>query len=415
MAAETEVKYENILQQSNQVQKYTDECQLRAEVIQLRGSHSRQSLLDAYTSKNEGRDPLLRDVSGENIMSSEPTQTMTKSPQAANMDDDRAELLARISALELENERLREKIDNPLVQSPGSVTTDASRNTNRGGRISYNGIRCTLLCSDHSDAPDEIAETKLVKTDDQGDDTKTMKGSVPFEDEGCTPFISDYEEKNNASGEDAAPRDNHVCFSLSECSRFKTFIDSARGEELATADSSEDHQIGLSQSLSAAALSGRSDLLDEEDASNTHKRSVSSFDAVRTKFTVSRAEELVTKLNVINHMLKKKPMRSFDGSAEQRQSFQQFFLLSVDPNVARDESDWVDAGSRFLDPVILRSADCIDFYPRDSKDGMSTNELSMFCLLGGLKVRLIPKAACYQSKPDDTNEYKVLAVSFGSY
>jgi hypothetical protein len=119
-------------------------------------------------------------------------------------------------------------------------------------------------------------------------------------------------------------------------------------------------------------------------------------------------------LNSLNKMLSLETMRRFDDSSEKCQSFQQFFLFSVDPNRVRKDSDWVlNSGTAFLDPIVLRCADCIDHYPRGIQNGMSTDELSMFCLLEGLKVWLIPRAACSGgvARLKKRHDYKVLAVS----
>ena len=300
---------------------------------------------------------------------------MASNHQTTGNGTSHADLLARISALELENKLLRESIEKQ--QQSAEAAQDS--------KIYFDGYR-TRLDTDDNAPTDDVAP---VDTSDR----------------------SMWSSTRNMS-------DGTVCFPLDECNRFSARMD-INDESFVELDELDDDNRrdkikNLTQSLTALEQPSSSSLqhFGEKQAPLLGRELERHSELDRFKSdTISRAVELQRTLTVLNTMLARKTIRSFDSSLETNMHcFKEFYLLSVNLGADRSQSDWVDSGSTFLDPLVLKSANCLDQYPVHLKRGMSTDELSMFCLSGGLKIRSVPKVA-KKSDWEDAVDYKVLVVS----
>ncbi|KAL7519749.1 hypothetical protein ACHAWX_004507 [Stephanocyclus meneghinianus] len=324
--------------------------------------------------------------------------------------NDRASLLARIAALELENRLLREAFAKPTIPSFDADAQDAAEDMNvKNNGIYFDGIRSRL----------NTAEDCAAKMAAGGSSTPLEAKDLANEEAGGFGSRPNIFSRSRSADVYSGACGSQVYFPLGEkkINRFASLqaidVDSDECDFFpAKFDLDQEDEIkkDISRSMPVMDISFSSD---EMEASR-EKRRLSEHKMRQRTHTASRAIELFMSLNSLNKMLSQETMRSFDDSSETRQSFQQFFLFSVDPNIVRKNSDWdLSSGSAFLDPIVMRCADCIDHYPRGIRSGMSTDDLSMFCLLEGLKIWLIPRAACSGdvARLKKRHDYKVLAFT----
>eukprot|EP00804_Cyclotella_cryptica_P021828 CCRYP_000814-RA/>CCRYP_000814-RA protein AED:0.35 eAED:0.35 QI:51/1/1/1/1/1/4/119/606 len=332
----------------------------------------------------------------------------SSTPATSSHTNDRASLLARIAALELENKLLREALAQPSRPSRVADAQDALGDPSaKNNGVYFDGFR-----------------TRLNTAEDCVTIVATGESSIPLVTEDTTDEIAgDFGPRpvrvSRSRSADVCPGDcsSQVYFPLGDrkINRFLSLqaidIDSSEDEFVPAewdVDQEDETKKSISRSMSVLEPSKK-----DKVEPIRERRRLSDHKLRHNNDTTSRAVELFMSLNSLNKMLSTETVRSFDDSSEPRQSFQQFFLFSVDPNIVRKDSDWVHSGTAFLDPIVLRSANCIDYYPRGIRSSMSTDELSMFCLLGGLKIWLIPSAArsVGVARLKKSHDYKVLAFT----
>jgi hypothetical protein len=290
----------------------------------------------------------------------------SSTPTTATTSTDHASLLARISALEQENKLLRESLKKQQSDAPDT------------SKIYFDGFRTRLDTEDNESWAN--AAVDLPESPHSLNMSRSYTDGVCFNLDKSNRFASLQLDMNDMSLEDIDLESEHD-EEVDHWKRVKSVTQSVRCF----------NRMASSKSLPEQ----------QERYTATSLRSE----------TISRAVELRKTLNVLHTMLTHKTMKSFDSSSDvQKQCFAVFYLLSVNLGGARQPSDWIERGCRFLDPLILQYGDCVDQYPMNVKGGMSTNELSMFCLLGGLKIKLVPKVVEKLGWMEEI-DYKVLVVS----
>ena len=291
----------------------------------------------------------------------------------------RTDLLSRIETLELENRILRESIEQQQSQN--------------SDKIYFDGFRTRCLNDVNDDDNEDEQSTDLVRDVSQRSAQSASSLSVGFRLDDPNRF-SLQRDFNDMTIEDEAAA-----------------AAEAEHEESNAIDVREDRER-LTQSMPVGlnTLDRSDSFLLEDRYTFTHNLSERE---VRSD-TVSRAVELGRTLKVLNKMLApKRSIKSFDSMQEERkEAFQQFYLLSVDMQMMNsNNTDWVESGYTYLDPVAFKSANCLDKFPNGSTGGLSVEELSMFCFLDGVNVRLIPRVVENRLGWMDEMDYKVLVVS----
>ena len=357
---------------------------------------------------------------------------MASNSSSSDTTDQHAALLARIAALELENKLLRESIDKKQP-SPGSNNNGVPDNT----KIYFDGLRCSRF-----DADANISLFTPI------DESSVLSNASPFDNRHKSSSSSVNKRSLKQSLTASSNRmlsqslrdlnlntnvlEDEVCFHLDESNRFSSLQNNDINGNL---DDNNFHQQDskadgetVNNNSRKIITSSQSMPLDSSSTDSERRFTTDNNFNQLTAGTISRAMELQRTIHVLNKLLVSKT-KSFGngsvtgGSGSNRRAFSRFYLLSADVRVTRKSSDWNNesrgsGGRNYLDPVVLRYADCVDRYPvvvddtNEQQHVMSTNELSIFCFLDGLKIHLIPgvveKKKLGWMKDVD---YKVLVVS----
>lgn len=356
---------------------------------------------------------------------------------SSSTDTDHASLLARIAALELENKLLRESIDKKQP-SPGSVDSNHAPDT----KIYFDGLRCSRFDADA--AAESLAGSLFIPIDESS--TSPFDRPKSSLSQSLSVRRSLLEQSLTANSNRMLSRslrdlnlnanvlEDEVCFHLDESNRFSSLRNGINGpfDRLYQEDDSKAEEDTVTPnnnnndttSNNPRKIISASQSMPLDSSSADSERRFTDMNQL-TAGTISRAMELQKTIHVLNQLLVRKT-KSFgssvvDGGGSSRRAFSRFYLLSADSSVVtRKSDDWNNerSGRTYLDPIVLRYADCVDRYPAvvdnnlksSNRHAMSTNELSIFCLLDGLKIRLIPGVVEKLDWMDEV-DYKVLVVS----
>ena len=354
----------------------------------------------------------------------------------SSTDTDHASLLARIAALELENKLLRESIDKKQP-SPGSVNSNHAPDT----KIYFDGLRCSRFDADST--AESLAGSLCIPIDESSTSPFDRPKSSLSQSTSVRRSILEQSLTANSNrmlsqslrdlNLNANVLEDEVCFHLDQSNRFSSLRNDMNGpfdrlyqegdskaeEDTVTPNNNNDTTSNNPRKIISASQS-----MPLDSSSADSERRFTDMNQL-TAGTISRAMELQKTIHVLNQLLVRKTKSigssAVDGGSSSRRAFSRFYLLSADSRVVtRTSDDWNNerSGRTYLDPIVLRYADCVDRYPAvvdntlksTNRHAMSTNELSIFCLLDGLKIRLIPRVV---EKLDWMNEvdYKVLVVS----
>lgn len=166
-------------------------------------------------------------------------------------------------------------------------------------------------------------------------------------------------------------------------------------------------------------------IVESSDASTNSYENLQPSSSPKTSKSADHARpSVVTAAQLMMCALASRSDRSLrDGVSSQKNAFSHFSLLSVPAShllsLASNEQKVIDAGSSFLDPFIIKSAQVIDQYPLEnsSKEGFLPSEaLSTFCVPNGILVRFIPRFAVAGAKRlgwygENSERYQLHSVS----
>jgi hypothetical protein len=175
-------------------------------------------------------------------------------------------------------------------------------------------------------------------------------------------------------------------------------------------ENSEEKEERRAKSESDLHISSEGDDVDESEG----ERHSSVSDKT---FPIPRGVQLFMRIHSMNKKFTtRSSLRVASSDSQGPMLYDQFALLSLDPTEV-GEDDWSDNGSRFLDSFVLKTAHCIDSYPIQLKgEGFAPEDLSAFCCLDGVNVRLMPKAAVAGAMRTGTwfkDDHKLLAFTDG--
>ena len=299
-------------------------------------------------------------------------------------EDDREDvvsaLLARIAALEKENKQLREQ--QPLATSLSRYVSGANNDGERHRRWSnvyFDGFKTRV-----DDDDDELLSDKA--------------GEHKVEDLTCT-------------GADSRSSLPSAHFTLGENRYMKRANE--RVQEIIEEKNNDDKKGRRAKSESDLHISSEGDDVDVSEG----ERHSSVSDKT---FPIPRGVQLFMRIHSMNKKFTTRSSLRVASSESQRPMlYDQFALLSLDPTDGRISklSSWSDNGRRFLDSFVLKTAHCIDSYPIQLKgEGFAPEDLSAFCCLDGVNVRLVPRAAVDGAMRIGTwfkDDHKLLAFTDG--
>lgn len=327
-------------------------------------------------------------------------------------EDDREDvvsaLLARIAALEKENKQLREQ--QQLISRYVSGANNDGERHRRWSNVYFDGFK-TRVDDDDDDDQDEAGEHNAS----------------------CIPIDEEHKvEESTSTSADSRSSLPSAHFTLGE-NRYmkranervqeiiKTSVTSSIVPENSEEKNNDDNSIGLRSSLEERRAKSESDLHissegDDVDASEGERHS-----SVSDKtFPIPRGVQLFMRIHSMNKKFTtRSSLRVASSDSQVPTLYDQFALLSLDPTNGRLNklSSWSDNGSRFLDSFVLKTAHCIDSYPIQLKgEGFAPEDLSAFCCLDGVNVRLMPRAAVDGAMRIGTwfkDDHKLLAFTDG--
>lgn len=295
-------------------------------------------------------------------------------------EDDREDvvsaLLARIDALEKENKQLREQ--QQLTSSATSPSRHVSGANNDGERhrrwsnVYFDGFKTRVDDDDDELLSDKAGEHKVEDLTCTGADSRSSLPSAHF-----TLGENRYIKRANERVQEIT----------------KTSVTSSivpeNSEEKDNDDKRSSKQERRAKSESDLHISSEVDDVDESEG----ERHSSVSDKT---FPIPRGVQLFMRIHSMNKKFTtRSSLRVASSESQVPMLYDQFALLSLDPTDGRFSklSSWSDNGSRFLDSFVLKTAHCIDSYPIQLKgEGFVPEDLSAFCCLDGVNVRLVPRA-----------------------
>ena len=199
----------------------------------------------------------------------------------------------------------------------------------------------------------------------------------------------------------------------------KTSVTSSIALENSESKNNDDNSIGLRSSGRRAK--SESDLHASSEGEDVDESEGERHSSVSDKmFPIPRGVQLFMRIHSMNKKFTtRSSLRVVSSESQGPMLYDQFALLSLDPTDDRLSklSSWSDNGSRFLDSFVLKTAHCIDSYPTQLKgEGFAPEDLSAFCCLDGVNVRLVPRAAVDGTMRIGTwfkDDHKLLAFTDG--
>lgn len=298
-------------------------------------------------------------------------------------EDDREDvsaLLARIAALEKENKQLREQQQLASATSLSRYVSGANNDGERHRRWSnvyFDGFKTRV---------------------DDNDDDELLSDEAGEQNASCIPIDEEHNvEESTCTGADSRSSLPSAHFTLGE-NRYMKRVNERVQEIIKTSKNSEeknndDNSIGLRRAKSESDLHISSEGDDVDVSEGERHSSVSD-----KTFPIPRGVQLFMRIHSMNKKFTtRSSLRVASSESQGPLLYDQFALLSLDPTDSgrlSKLSSWSDNGSRFLDSFVLKTAHCIDSYPIQLKgEGFAPEDLSAFCCLDGVNVRLMPIAA----------------------
>ena len=315
-------------------------------------------------------------------------------------EDDREDvvsaLLARIAALEKENKQLREQqqLATSLSRYVSGANNDGERHR-RWSNVYFDGFKTRV---------------------DDDDDDELLSDEAGEQNASCIPIDEEHNvEESTCTGADSRSLPS-AHFTLGE-NRYMKRVNERVQEIIKTSvttsivpENSEEKEERRAKSESDLHISSEGDDVDESEG----ERHSSVSDKT---FPIPRGVQLFMRIHSMNKKFTtRSSLRVASSDSQGPMLYDQFALLSLDPTEV-GEDDWSDNGSRFLDSFVLKTAHCIDSYPIQLKgEGFAPEDLSAFCCLDGVNVRLMPKAAVAGAMRTGTwfkDDHKLLAFTDG--
>jgi hypothetical protein len=317
-------------------------------------------------------------------------------------EDDVSALLARIAALEKENKQLREQ--QHLISRHVSGANNDGERQRRWSNVYFDGFKTRV-----DDDYDELLSDEAGEHKDE--EHKVEESTCTGADSSSLPSAH-FTLGENRYMKRANERVHEI---------IKTSVTSSIVLENSEEKNNDDNSIGVRSSTEERRAKSESDLHissegDDVDVSEGERDSL-----VRGKtFPIPRGVQLFMRIHSMNKKFTtRSSLRVASSESQGPMLYDQFALLSLDPTDDRLSklSSWSDTGSRFLDSFVLKTAHCIDSYPIQLKgEGFAPEDLSAFCCLDGVNVRLMPKAAVSGAMRTGTwfkDDHKLLAFTDG--
>ncbi len=315
---------------------------------------------------------------------------MVSTDEEDNREDVSA-LLARIAALEKENKQLREQQQLASATSPSRHHVSGANNDGerqrRWSNVYFDGFK-----------------TRVDDNDDDQDEAGEQNAS-------CIPIDEEHNvEESTCTGADSSSPLPSAHFTLGE-NRYmkranqrvreiiKTSVTSSIIPENSEEKHNDDNSIGVRSSMQERRAKSESDLHISSEGDDVDVSEGERHSSVSDKtFPIPRGVQLFMRIHSMNKKFTtRSSLRVASSESQGPMLYDQFALLSLDPTDSgrlSKLSSWSDNGSRFLDSFVLKTAHCIDSYPIQLKgEGFAPEDLSAFCCLDGVNVRLMPIAA----------------------
>jgi hypothetical protein len=330
---------------------------------------------------------------------------MVSGDKEDDREDDVSALLARIAALEKENKQLREQ-QQLISRYVSGANNDGGRHR-RWSNVYFDGFKTRV---------------------DENDDDELLSDDAGEQNASCIPIDEEHNvEESTCTGADSSSLPS-AHFTLGE-NRYMKRANERVQEIIKTSVTSsivlensekhnDDNSIGVRSSTEERRAKSESDLHISSEGDDVDVSEGERHSSVSDKtFPIPRGVQLFMRIHSMNKKFTtRSSLRVASSESQGPMLYDQFALLSLDPTKV-GEDDLSDNGSRFLDSFVLKTAHCIDSYPIQLKgEGFAPEDLSAFCCLDGVNVRLMPRAAVAGAKRVGTwfkDDYKLLAFTDG--